>query len=524
MFRETIIPFSCRLTLASLTLVLISLQVHASPLWGNLEPGPHGVGYQTVFAYDLSRPSITIDAQGKQIQALQPGRQMQIGLWYPAIKSGRSFMPFEEYVYLLAQELNFSPLNNEQRAQSIKSFMKDPLAAGAAAGKLQSLLKMKTGAVKNAVPARGRFPLIVYAHIAPSGNSIMCEYLASHGFVVAAIPWKGTFEYNLDVGLTGVETQIQDLQFVIGRLRNRADVNGDKIAVIGMSFGAISALGLQSRNADLDAVVSLDGGIGSPFGAGLVPRTPYYSVSRITAPLLHLYGPNVPGTDLSYLQTLKYSRRYFVGFPGMRHADFVNQGMFEHFVPGIQGKALGDSKTGFEWACRYTLYFLKAHLNGESASLVILENSPDVNKVPAGVLTVERKENLAAPLTARALQAMIEQNGVQSVVTLYRRLKVTDPQPLPQQTLSDVARWLGEKSDWKAAKEIVDLRLDSYPNSAWANYAAADVYRRLGENQRARKLYEEALRLLPGDFDPEVDARRRGIFEGARRFLEANDK
>jgi hypothetical protein len=101
---------------------------------------------------------------------------MQISVWYPAVKTARqSFMRFEEYVYLLSQELNFSPLTTKQARQSVDTFMKGPVTRGAAIDKLDALMKMRTGAIKNASPAPGRFPLVVYAHIPPSGNSIMCE-------------------------------------------------------------------------------------------------------------------------------------------------------------------------------------------------------------------------------------------------------------------------------------------------------------------------------------------------------------
>jgi dienelactone hydrolase len=511
--------------LTVLALGLLTPQLQASTLWGNLQPGPYSVGYKTIFTFDLSRPAITRDALGRERIPVRRGRQMQISVWYPTSRARhQSFIRFEEYVYLLSQELDFAPLTIKQREQSIQSFMKEPLAKGAARDQLQALMKMKTGAIKDATSARGKFPLVVYAHIAPAGNNIMCEYLASHGFVVAAIPWKGTFEYNLDVGLTGVETQIKDLEFAIGLLRGASNVDGEKVAAIGMSFGAISVLGLQTRNSEVDALISLDGGIGSAFGAGVVQRTPYYSLSRITVPLLHLYGQKVPGTDLTYLDTLKYSTRYLVGFPGMRHADFVNQGMFEHFVPGIDGKPAGDTRTGFEWACRYTLHFLKAYLKGDSQSLSMLSNSPEANGIPKGVLTVERKPDLKAPPSAGQLQTLIEGKGVQGLVRLYTELKEKDSQPLPQQTLSDVGRWLGEKGDWQSARAVADIRLDSYPKSAWANYAAAEVYRRLGDKERAKQLYHDALRLLPGDFDPEIDFnRRRGIYEGARRNLESSN-
>ena len=146
----------------------------------------------------------------------------------------------------------------------------------------------------------------------------------------------------------------------------------------------------------------------------------------------------------------------------------------------------------------------------------------DLNGVPNGILTAETKRSLSLPPTSQELQSMIEKTGIGSVVALYAQRKKADPQPFSQQTLSDVARWLAEKNELQSAKEIVDLRLDSYPTSAWANYAAAEIYRRLGRSERAQQLYQETLKLLPSDFDPEIDfSRRRGIYEGSRRNLEA---
>ncbi|HLA11918.1 MAG TPA: hypothetical protein VJ023_15130 [Pyrinomonadaceae bacterium] len=518
-------------TALSIILVMVgqlafSTEVQGGTLWGNLKPGLYSVGYRAVFTYDLTRPFIKWDAQGREIVPAGKGRQMQISVWYPAHNAGRKpLMRFEEYVYLAAQELEFSPPTLEKRRQAVDDFMKGPLSQGASADRLWALLRMKTNAIKDAIPAKGSFPLVVYAHVPPSGNSILCEYLASHGFVVAAISWKGTFEYNLDVGLTGVETQIKDIEFVIGVLKADKQVDSDKIAIIGMSFGAISALGLQTRNGDVDALISLDGGIGSVFGANVVQRTAYYSLSRITTPLIHLYGSNVTGTDLSYLYSLKYSERYLVGFTGMRHRDFTNIGMFEHFVPNISGKPGGNTKIGFEWVSRYALDFLRTYLGGDRESLEFLQNSPERNGAPPGLFTVERKARLNPPPSSSQLQAMIEGKGIQSVVALYKQLKEMDAQPLPQQTLSEVGIWLGQKGDWNAVKAIIDLRLDSYPSSAWANYAAAEAHRRLGDKERARHLYEKTLLLLATDFDPELDfSRRRAIYEGARRNLDLSDR
>ena len=139
------------LILAALLLGLSYSQIKASPLWRNLEPGSYRVGYKTILTHDLSRPSISRDATGREIRSAHQGRQMQIGVWYPTAKtSSRPFMQFEDYVYLLAQELDFSPLTQNQRREAIASFMKEPLSRGVSEAQLQRLKKLKTGAIKNA--------------------------------------------------------------------------------------------------------------------------------------------------------------------------------------------------------------------------------------------------------------------------------------------------------------------------------------------------------------------------------------
>src|SRR5918994_7556495 len=44
---------------------------------------------------------------------------------------------------------------------------------------------------RNATPVGARHPLILFAHADPAGQTVMSEYLASHGFVVAGVISKG---------------------------------------------------------------------------------------------------------------------------------------------------------------------------------------------------------------------------------------------------------------------------------------------------------------------------------------------
>jgi dienelactone hydrolase len=260
----------------------------ALTLWTPPDRGAHPVGYRVITEVDAGR-SLRDDA-GKVIP-----RSVVIDVWYPAAKQGAA-MRYGDYV----------------------------IASGRTRTDAPDAFDKRMWATSDAQPAKGRFPLVVYAHTDPDQKCFIAEYLASHGYIVASPRTLGTYSKDLDVAMSGVETQTRDLELTIARMSAMPNVDSTRVSAAGMSFGALSAVALAMRNPAIRAVVSLDGGIGSTsnvqnFGFA---RAPYHSIARLTAPLLHLYGSSVAGTDLSYLRSLDYSCRKLVGFPSMQHADF----------------------------------------------------------------------------------------------------------------------------------------------------------------------------------------------------------
>jgi hypothetical protein len=503
----------------------------ASELWGDLQPGPYRVGYRTIYAYDLSRPPIKVagvNSAGMKSVG-QRGRQMQINVWYPARASrGSSPMLFEEYAELLLQEVDFAPLNDAQRRLSAEKFLENPVELGGDAVKirprLQELMKTETAAFRDAGAARGRFPLVIFpAYKSPAVQSIMCEYLASHGFVVAATGLKGTLEAEPEISVAGLETHSADLQFVTGTLRALPFVDGEKLALMGVGFIASGCLALQTRNTDVDALISLDGGIPSAFEDRMLKRTPYWDVSAIRVPLLAIHAPH-PNIDPAFFDQYKYSTRHLIHFPRMSEFYFLNYGMMERLVPGIIGQPPGDTKLGYEWASRYCLHFLKAYLKGERESLAFLLNEPARSRAPEGLFSMTFKKALTPPPTMPEVKAMIRQQGFESVVALYHQLRREDPQPFSQEKLADLSNWLAYRRDpeWKARRALALIRVESFPQSARAHFALAGVASQLKEKELARKHYGEALRLLESDPDPMLDyALRKRIEQSARQGLKS---
>jgi hypothetical protein len=500
------------------SLGVVSVQAQTSPLWGDLKPGPHRVGFKSIFTYDPSRPQLPSALKNSL------GRQMQINVWYPAKSNGTS-MVFEDYVHLLAQEIDFSPLTDKKRNDGTAKFIQqaNELARNDSrvSSGLSSVMKFPVAARRNASPVKGRFPIVVYLDSA-ARHHILCEYLASHGYVVAATSIKGSFEEELDVALTGIETLAADIQFVVGSMKGWSNAAPDQVALIGLGITASGALNAQMRNSDIDALVSLEGGITTLFEDRMLKRLPFFDLASVRVPLLAITAPH-PNVNPAVLDQYKYSTRYYVHFPKMSEFFFLNYGMLEKYIPRIIGEPPGDTKAGFEWAARYVLAFFNTHLKHDSTSESFLRNSPENNSIPTGLLSVDKKIGLKVPPRLGELKTMIRLGSIERLTSVYRQFKESDPRPFSQELLIGLYNWISFVGDpeWKARKEISLIRVESYPESSRAHFTLAQVGMQLSDTSLARKHFSEALRVLPNDDDLVLDgATRRRIEQTAKQQLE----
>lgn len=507
--------------LLAISLVLISVvsaNAQTSPLWGDLKSGPHRVGFKSIFAYDPTRSQLPSEVKNLL------GRQMQINVWYPAKSNGKSML-FEDYVHLMAQEVDFSTLTETRRREGLEKFIKqaNDLSRNRSTNSEQfaSVIKLSVAARRDATPVSGRYPLVVFSDSA-ARHHILCEYLSSHGYVVATISLKGSFEQELDVALTGIETIATDLQFVIGSMKAWPNVDANQIALLGLGITASGALNAQMRNSDIDALVSLEGGITTLFEDRMLKRLPFFDVTAVNVPMLAITAPH-PNVNPAILGQYKYSTRYYVHFPKMSEFFFLNYGMLERYIPNIIGPPPGDTKAGFEWAARYVLAFFDSQLKRDSESEAFLNNSPERNSVPNGLLTVDKKIGLKAPPKLGELKTMIRAGSIESLTRIYREFRESDPRPFSQELLTGLYNWISYSGDpeWKGRKEISLIRVESYPESSRAHFTLAQVGMQLNDSSLARKHFSEALRLLPGDEDLLLDlATRRRIEQTSRQQLE----
>jgi hypothetical protein len=106
-------------------------------------------------------------------------RPLQTLIWYPSLRSSGKPMTVGDYTQLADTEIRFDVPRPEQN-------------------RWRSLLKMSSEiplwAVRDAKPAKGDYPVLIYA---PSDSSVswenadLCEGLASYGYVILASPSMG---------------------------------------------------------------------------------------------------------------------------------------------------------------------------------------------------------------------------------------------------------------------------------------------------------------------------------------------
>ncbi|HLN57157.1 MAG TPA: alpha/beta fold hydrolase [Thermoanaerobaculia bacterium] len=332
-----------------------------------LEPGKWAVGFRVLAERDGARAL----GDGR-------GRPVQIAVWYPAAKTAGARMRYRDYFLLTASENDPEKTPREaDRKKAIEGFESFLASAGVTKSDSARLLATPMRAVRNAEPAAKRSPLVIVAQgngQSAHDQAFLAEYLAGHGYVVATSPSptriSGPMKSEEDI-TARAEEQAADLAFAIEALKTWPPVRPGAVVLIGHSFGARSALLVATSRRDIGAFVSLDGGIGSKTGAGLLERSHLFDAKKMTAPLLHLYEEADPfmTPDFTLLRSLEPGERFMVRVPDIHHIHFTSIGVLISAAPSLAKATKAGERTrrSVDAVCHSTLSFLDAAVK-ESAS------------------------------------------------------------------------------------------------------------------------------------------------------------
>ena len=361
-----------------------------------LENGSYTVGFKHFNVNDSSRTyTRASDWNGKAVY-----RPISVSIWYPGTIDPRVRMASTsvlDYMRILKEEEEWEHLPDEQILNWFY-YSNSP--------DNQRHLSERSAAYRNLSPVGETFPVIVYSasyQASSIENFLLCEYLASHGYIVISAPSLGTNTKPLEGGtVKDMETQARDAEFLIKEALKNKQADANNIALMGFSFGGMSNSLVKMRNGMIKAIVSLDGS--ERYQYATLSKSPYFNPDRINVPYIHLSQKEIPkdimeeqkldprlNTEFLLYDTLKNSKAYKLKLHHMTHAYFSTLGVLFNERDKRQDKSDEEIMGSYRLMSRYALTFLNAYLKNDSKGLAFLSKHPESNDIESGLVSKEVK-------------------------------------------------------------------------------------------------------------------------------------
>jgi Tetratricopeptide repeat len=488
-----------------------------SSLSFTLAPGKYAVGFRAVDQFDRTRTfGDAYDEVGKPITG-DRWRPIQTSIWYPAqVAPSAPRMRYREYVQLFSRPGELPARDAAGRLAAERLF--GGIFGGVDSAKLARELSAPTHAVRDAAPARGSFPIIVYGPslAAPSfENDVLMEYLASFGYIVVASPSSGP-NGPMTADGAGVETQARDMEFLMDYARSLPSADSSRIALMGFSWGGIANVLAAMRNSAPKALVALDGSIAYFYHRTKTPQptmdfstVPFVNPAKFTIPALFLrQGPSPemlkvlgPDTTFAFFDSLLYADAYSVKLRTIRHQNFG--AWFDRFQTTAGLAFIDDpsiSSAGYERIARYTLNFLDAYLKGSAESRAFLARAPEENGFPRNEISIERKSAHRPLPTIGDFAHVAAARGLANAPDVFQEIRRDNPQySLPEQALNDWGRRLMRARRLPEAIGVLRLNVQLHPTSLSVYDALGEAYDRHGDRALAIEAYEKSVSLDPNN-------------------------
>ncbi|HEX6627404.1 MAG TPA: prolyl oligopeptidase family serine peptidase [Gemmatimonadaceae bacterium] len=432
-------------------------------------------------------------------------RPVRVSIWYPAANrtSGQS-MRYRDYVRFSAPNKYFARLNTALESRDTTSWKN---AFKGAENLYPELLAQAVFARRDAAPATGAFPLVVYSEgwnsSSQNDNSVLAEFLASNGYVVASVPQVGTSASALALGINPVdlETQMRDVELAMVTAQSQRFVDRRKLAAMGWSMGGVVSLWLAARNPNIDAVIGLDPSFAAAQWKSLVLVSPYFDIWQIRAPLLTLQSGNsrfTSGQDPGVIDSLHFAERYTARVGRITHGDFSDFAMVARLFPvHLEDRSATDASEGHVAVARTVLAFLDATLKGRSTALSIMVDQP----APRDSLIRLARVSAANVPDESEWTAMLASLGFAATVDRLRQLQRTYPslEIIRYGQFNRQGYALRDQGKTDLAIAVFSLNAEAHQSLADAYDSLADGYIAKGDVVGARRAYQHVLALLDGD-------------------------
>jgi dienelactone hydrolase len=473
----------------------------AQTLWKDLglSYGTYQVGFRHYVTFDHSRSY----QRQSDWDTMVTARPMAISVWYPTANAAPiNRLKVQDYMQILKEEEEWERLPNDK---ILSWFYYADTEVN------RKHMALPTKAVRQAQVHKGKFPVVIYApsyQASSIENFALCEFLASHGYVVLASPSRGTESRPLAGGTTrDLETQVGDIQFLIGQSAQWPFTDKTNLAVAGFSFGGMSNVLAQMKDSRVKALVCLDGSV--RYQLDKLLASPYADLSKVKVPFLFMAQKDIPlrvmeednidttlNSRFAFFDSLRYSQAYFLKFHDLTHSYFSSLGVLFQTRDLRQDKSDSAIIESYRWVNRYTLQFLNACLKANEQSKQFLARNPVNNHAPDQLVTILRKVPLKRALSFEAFHGLAKKQRYQNLDVLINQLKQQYPGlVLEEWKLNNLGLQLLFKRSIQPAISILNLATTLYPQSGNVYDSLAEGYLVSGNKEQAAKAFQRSLEL-----------------------------
>lgn len=467
-----------------------------------LNYGPYPVGFKHQIISDSSRTYHKIYDYSTQSIA----RPISASVWFPARKLTIAAEPLKvlDYFQILKQEEEWEHLPDDQLLNWFY-YLNTPSN--------QRHLEEKTQAFSEREFANGSFPVIVYApglEASSVENFALCEYLASHGYLVISAPSRGTETRWFIKAEKEMETQARDLEFLIAEALKYPEADGTKIAAMGFSFGGLSAVLALMRNDRIKAFASLDGK--ERYQESVLKKSPFFDYDNLDVPYIHMAQKEIPdsvlradgmspelNTNFGLYDSITKSKAFRLKFHNLTHSYFSTMGvLFEKRDPR-QDKSDPQIMESYRWVAIYAKTFFDAFLKEDPQAQDFVNKEPSENGVPGGLISYRTKLPQHNPMRFQEFNDQAARQNYENLNALYESNKAENPDlVLPENNLNTLGLQLVfDPEDGQRGIRILQFATEQYPESANLMDSLAEAYLFIGEEEKALKCFKKSLELNP---------------------------
>jgi pimeloyl-ACP methyl ester carboxylesterase len=487
----------------SFFLLLISVSAYSQDELIELPAGPYTVGFDHYVTEDSTRLYRKLYDWSKE----QSYRKLPVSIWYPAEQSpSGTQVSVLGYLEILKEEEEWEHLPNEY---ILDWFAYENTVAN------RAKLPLLSQAFHRLKPTEESFPLVIYTpgyENSSVENFRLCEYLASHGYVVIACPSRGTETRFLDNGsFRDIETQARDIEFLIKEAARKQRRKVDQVYSIGFSFGGLASAYAQVRNQNIRGLVSLDGAMKYQYAKIL--ESPYFDAARVDVPFLHFSQKDIPAevlqaeglesninTDFIFFDQLQNSDAWQIRCKHLTHSYFTTLGVL--FQTRDPRQDFSDDKilTSYQTVCKYTKEFLhRIENDGENFTAFLASDLVHTDRSAPLTVLATKTSSTSVTYHFEDFHDTVAGHRYQSIDSIYQNLQTTDPNfTIDEWKLNNLGLQLTfAPARYPDGIAIFRFAVRLFPKSANLYDSLAEAYLFGNEIELAREAFQASLLLNP---------------------------